>query len=458
MMTFSNFAITGYVDTQAPPVFAGNIAGLSYWYRGLSNWMQLTDIPPAVPVGTELQLAVLWLNQSGVPISGHIEAAVTRPDGSSVTLTDILGQNNWATSGSTDTVLFAPVLLDQASTYTARVTLSTMGETLDERTVNIAEVQARGLLLHFSNPKMGAALWDTWALDLETKQTVIAEPSGIQELTVAKRLNLISKDFLLWVQEMPGYGQPGAYNFGPYVVSIPEFGEYTWNSREGSIDGQATTDLPRTSNESLVTGVLTGISQGTYGWMASISVTSTQAVGGKVDAAQYFVGTTITAEQASIPTDAMGNPVIEVGREITAHAQLFYGTYRAYWKAWDFTYVTGPQPTFSGSMWGEEIQPVEMVGGGYSDGITRVHYTVSGSVPQFRVLVALINRYGAIVQGGYEAGPTSGYMDVSTLYFSPYYGMYVAMYANPDLSAIWNPYSWQLNGWQAVASYGEWNY
>jgi len=324
----------------------------------------------------------------------------------------------------------------------------TLVEGLNE--LNVQMVPILGLVLHFSSPKAGAALWDTWALDLETKQTVTAEPSGIKELDVPKRLDLTSKDFLLWVQEFPGFGVPGPYNFGPYVVSIPEWGEYTWNSRAGTIDGRSAIDLPHTNNESLVTGVITGISWGTYGWMVNMSITSSEAVGGKVDAAQYFIGTTITVDQATIPTDSTGNPVIETGREVTAHLQILFGTYRAYWKGWDFMYVLPPAPTYSGSLWGEVIEPVQIVYGGYVDGITRVHWTVSPAPGT--VFVALFNPYGYYIPEHTYIGPdASGFMDMSALYFIDWCS--VQLYAHPEAGMTWRKDTWRLDGWQFLDSY-----
>jgi len=112
-----------------------------YWYEGLAGWASLTETPPEVPIGTAFHLAPQWLNQSAEPISGHIELTITKPDGTKVTLNDVLYQDNWAIPGNWWGVQFEPFTMDQAGTYRATATLSTTGESLDEKTFNIATVR-----------------------------------------------------------------------------------------------------------------------------------------------------------------------------------------------------------------------------------------------------------------------------------------------------------------------------
>jgi hypothetical protein len=139
-MVISDFAITGYVNADRPSVFSGSVIGLSCWYEGLSGWVELGEVPPTLPLNTELHLLVSWLNQSPEPISGHVRLAVTRPDGTEATLNDVLNQNIWAAPGNGWMVEFELVTLSQAGTYRAKATLSTMGETLAELSVDVATV------------------------------------------------------------------------------------------------------------------------------------------------------------------------------------------------------------------------------------------------------------------------------------------------------------------------------
>lgn len=136
----SNFAITGYFNTEAPPEVAGSIVGLLYWYEGLAGWMQLPESPPEVPLGTAFHLAVQWLNQSAEAISGYVELAITKPDSTKVTLNDVLNQNNWAAPNNGWVAQFEPVVLDQVGTYTVKATLSSGGQVLDSVTFNLVAV------------------------------------------------------------------------------------------------------------------------------------------------------------------------------------------------------------------------------------------------------------------------------------------------------------------------------
>lgn len=137
----SGLAITGYFNTKAPPVVAGSVVGLLYWYEGLADWVQL-QIPPEVPLGTAFHLAPQWLNQSAEPMCGHIDLTITKPDGSQVVLSDVLNQDNWAAPGNGWAVQFEPITLGQAGTYKATATLSTMGQVLDDKILDVAIVPA----------------------------------------------------------------------------------------------------------------------------------------------------------------------------------------------------------------------------------------------------------------------------------------------------------------------------
>lgn len=136
----SNFAITGYFDPASPPALGGSISGFLYWYEGLANWVQLTETPPTVPVGTAFHPAVQWLNQGAEAVCGHIELTITKPDGTKVTPNDVLNQDSWAAPGNGWAVQFEPVILDQSGDYQAEAVLSSIGQTLDRRSVSLAHV------------------------------------------------------------------------------------------------------------------------------------------------------------------------------------------------------------------------------------------------------------------------------------------------------------------------------
>ena len=170
----TGFAITGYFNPAAPPTVAGSIVGFFYWYEGLASWEQLGETPPSVPIGTAFNLAVLWQNQSVEAISGHVELTITKPDGTKVTPNDILNQNGWASPNTGCPVQFEPVILDQVGTYKAEAALSTMGQVLGERTVDMAVVAALKCKLTISASAGG---------------TTIPEP-GVYEYSIGTYLSI----------------------------------------------------------------------------------------------------------------------------------------------------------------------------------------------------------------------------------------------------------------------------
>ncbi|MBA7624871.1 hypothetical protein ES703_32285 [subsurface metagenome] len=103
---------------------------------------------PATPVAVELnsifQLGITWLNTSEEAFQGHIELVITKPDGTTVTLNDVMHQDLEVDPGNSATVLFGAILLDQYGTYSAQATLTeTDGTTiLDLETFSFATVAA----------------------------------------------------------------------------------------------------------------------------------------------------------------------------------------------------------------------------------------------------------------------------------------------------------------------------
>ena len=101
---------------------------------------------PAAPVAAELnsifQLGVTWQNTSDAAFQGHIELVVTKPDGTTVTLDDVMHQDLEVDPNESATVLFEAVTLDQYGTYSAQATLTETDETeaLDLETFSFATI------------------------------------------------------------------------------------------------------------------------------------------------------------------------------------------------------------------------------------------------------------------------------------------------------------------------------
>lgn len=101
---------------------------------------------PATAVAAELnsifQLGITWLNTSEEAFQGHIELVITKPDGTTVTLNDVMHQDLEVDPNESATVLFGAILLDQYGTYSAQATLTETDETtiLDLETFSFATI------------------------------------------------------------------------------------------------------------------------------------------------------------------------------------------------------------------------------------------------------------------------------------------------------------------------------
>ena len=101
---------------------------------------------PAAPVAAELnsilQLGITWQNTSEEAFQGHIELVITKPDGTTVTLDDVMHQDLEVDPNESATVLFEAVTLNHYGTYSAQATLTETDETdiLDLETFSFATV------------------------------------------------------------------------------------------------------------------------------------------------------------------------------------------------------------------------------------------------------------------------------------------------------------------------------
>jgi len=109
-----------------------------------SPWYNLGAVPPSVDLNTSYALSVEWENTGDETFKGHIAIVVTAPDGTTTTLTAASGQDTEVIAGGSATVIFDPITLSQAGTYSATFTLTETGETVvfDQNTASIATVAA----------------------------------------------------------------------------------------------------------------------------------------------------------------------------------------------------------------------------------------------------------------------------------------------------------------------------
>jgi len=380
-------------------------------------------------------------------MSGHVEVYITRPNGVRILPVDIQGQDVWTEPGQEAVVEFAPVVLAQEGSYSANVVLKAGGQVLDQVTLDVALVKP-ALVISFSNPKYGASVWDVTLYDPGLNAWLTGDPSGIKEPHVACTFYPTGTTFLLRILEL----QYGGYMYwlGPYVVTVPEIAPYTWSSRDATLGGIPAVDLPHSNNQSAITGTLVElewVDEGT--WAAIVTIESAAAVGGYLNAAQFFIGQTIVLG-GDIPLINPEEPALQVGRMIQATVRMVPTANSFYWEGWGFSYPREYPPEdyqFTGSLTlGEKIPVVDPETGGtyYRQS---VNYQVSGHVSPFSVYIAQINIYGHVMRFWQLVGPGSGTVVVDDLYYS-----YLKLYAHPNPNApAWNRYTWQLNHWQDVA-------
>ena len=250
---FSNFGITGYINIEAPPEFRASMSIVYYWHEGLADWEQLLPAsPPRVSQGTSFDLAVGWRNDSSVAICGHVDLTIIKPDGTEVTPRDIEGQNTWADPGGGSTVAFDAVALDQEGTYEARVTISTMGQVLDEEAFNVASVSVPRMPDYLGGKLIGDVLyyacngtfhWSTtrnWYCNLRSLALFpimntgsVRAPVGIDFMGVHESVWLDPGQSINW--EIAVQVLEGTHTYPYYIFAIDPSTGQEWIVEEGSL-------------------------------------------------------------------------------------------------------------------------------------------------------------------------------------------------------------------------------
>jgi len=318
-----------------------------------------------------------------------------------------------------------------------------------------------GLSLFFANSQFGAVVWDARLFDLETREWVSGDPGGIKTLDQACRFDTVKTRFLLSVMEWPGGGWPGPYWLGPYLVTVPILpGSYTWDSKNGTIDGVPCPNLPFSPNASQIVGTIQDIGQYSSGWGITLRLQSS-APGVYVDPdtgesfsgdddARYFISTPIVIVPATLPLDELGHPVLSVGDVVTCTVMLAWAGYSATWYGQDYRYPrTYPDSyyQFTGSLIPRQLSGV------VPNAQWAVDYTITGIAPQFAIVAVERNIYGYPVAYYKFIGSGKGTFTPSSS-FQPDWGWStrLEMYAHPNPSPPdWSVYTWRVNNWQRVA-------
>jgi len=122
----------------------GSIQQVIYRTTTTGLFYALPEVPIAAELNSIVQLGITWQNVSDAAFEGHVQLVVTKPDGTTVTLDDVMHQDLEVDPNESATVLFEAVTLDQYGAYSAQATLTETDETeiLDLETFSFATVAA----------------------------------------------------------------------------------------------------------------------------------------------------------------------------------------------------------------------------------------------------------------------------------------------------------------------------
>jgi len=204
-----------------------------------------------------------------------------------------------------------------------------------------------GLVLRHSNPIHIARMWDAILYDVPTHRWLHADPIGLKLLDVPCTFYPTDTTFLLRVEEYApkviAYADITTFWYGPYVVTIPKLGSYTWNSKGSRIDGISCVDLPNVANRCLLTGYITSLYYlpwgiGSTALAATIRIDDASDISGYHNPGKYFIGTTVQEIYVDgVPMDDWGQPLVS-GGNITGYLETRWLTNRFYWHA-DVTFL-----------------------------------------------------------------------------------------------------------------------
>lgn len=110
-------------------VLSGSIGPGLIWYDGI-NWETLVS-GRQIPVGKDITIAPMWVNNSSVNMAGHVTLQVTNPLGQKVSLAAVTNQDKTATPGNGYIVQFEPFTASQEGIYTLVAQLTTGEQVLD---------------------------------------------------------------------------------------------------------------------------------------------------------------------------------------------------------------------------------------------------------------------------------------------------------------------------------------
>lgn len=106
------------------------------WWEPLPAWEKASD-GMSIPLGSDINLAPQWVNQSQSPITSHVDLLVKYPSGTKINPTAYLNQDQTAAPRNGWSVAFNSFPVNQTGTYTITVTLSVAGKVVGSLTYTL---------------------------------------------------------------------------------------------------------------------------------------------------------------------------------------------------------------------------------------------------------------------------------------------------------------------------------
>ena len=137
------------------------------------------------------------------------------------------------------------------------------------------------------------SFWGVWVFD-----PVAHERKGWRGATMDKQeldLKVESKDFMLISDYYPGWPVGYSMNYGPFKITVPDWGNYTWNAVNNSLGGGGTVQNILSSKSAIVftPSRYTSYCYSTWAppawWYLTAKVVSSTPLSG-VDIGKYLIG------------------------------------------------------------------------------------------------------------------------------------------------------------------------
>jgi hypothetical protein len=312
-------------------------------------------------------------------------------------------------AGESKEVSFSVTMPAQAGVYPVYLSVFSAGNLLAhyQATENVV-IAVPVLTLSFTNPKRTDAVkWSAKLYDIAERAW---EGGGAIALSVPCILHPSGNTFLLQIGEY--WLEGGAlYDilYGPYLVTIPELGQYTWSGQAGTIGGYPTINMPQTANRCYVGGNLISVD---WEQKATIAVEETEDIAGYKNWAQYFLGKNINTE-GGIPLDVLGEPLIVKGRKVWARVTMEKTATSYRWQLLSIVYYPTYPPEaykFTISVTGEYFSC------GFVEPCKRYIYTINGNVPSFAIVALVrdsswdVDGYKKIIAQTRKLGPVTNFV------------------------------------------------